>query len=138
MEWPSLAVFKEEGNGRASCDELVLPRPRLNLVSREAREREGNRACNDDGSIPWKNREVLDTRGGVLLQSLGDGETQRQLCVGSGMTTGEKPVDEMRLREMPPYLQDMLLWLYESGGETKGDSWEKSDGKDRSEGVEKH
>lgn len=91
-------------------------------MSREALGSQGLGAYNDDGTIPWKNREVMATEDSVLLpgmefRKVGKGRRKVEFK-GVGE---EKQVDEMRLREMPEYLQDMLLWLYKSGGETKRD-----------------
>jgi hypothetical protein len=122
LEWPTLATFKEEGDPWGRCNERAFPIPRLNRVSREALGSQGLGAYNDDGTIPWKNREVMATEDSVLLpgmefRKVGKGRRKVEFK-GVGE---EKQVDEMRLREMPEYLQDMLLWLYKSGGETKRD-----------------
>lgn len=126
IEWPTLAVFKEEDNGRIDSAARALPEPRLNIVSHEVLSRCGGQATNDDGTIPWKHRELLHTKGMVLLPLIGETEawTEGQMII-LGEPKGEEPVDEMRLREMPEHLQDMLLWLYESGGEAMDDGLDK-------------
>ena len=91
----------------------MLPGPRLNRVSRDALEREGMGAYNTDGSVPWRNRELMATEGRILLpKTCRSGENH-------GTQAEERVIDEMRLREMPPYLQDMLVWLYDTGGEAE-------------------
>ena len=123
VEWPTLAAFKEEVDGRMAQSGRVLPKPRLNRVSREVWDKEGLRAFNNDGTVPWRNREILVTEGRVLLPGIAESPpTKSKRIVEFKGVEEEKPIDEMRLREMPGYLQDMLLWLYESGGETDDDS----------------
>jgi hypothetical protein len=126
IEWPTLAVFKEEDSGRTGSEARALPEPRLNIVSHETLIKYGGQAINDDGTIPWKHRELLHTKGMVLLPLVGETEawTEGQM-MAFGEPKGEEPVDEMRLREMPEHLQDMLLWLYESGGDAVDDDLDK-------------
>lgn len=93
------------------------------MASQEALAREGMKAYHDDGTVPWKNREVLMTEGRVLLPGIEEGQSTNGSSRVKFEELGlEKPIDEMRLREMPEYLQNMLLWLYESGGETEDEN----------------
>jgi hypothetical protein len=111
VEWPTLATLKEEGDGRRSSERRMLPKPRLNRVSRDTLKRDGSGAYNEDGTIPWRNKEILATGGRVLPPGI----CNREVHFMQGDEA--RDVDEMRLREMPPYLREMLLWLFKTGGD---------------------